>query len=125
MSTTLDIKVNDEVYDKYIKVCDAKNLVSTSEITRNFIDGTLVRFAIGSLSKDQEYIEHYSKVGDQANGDCKLEEIYLPSGYAYETIYFSKEGIPDKDAFFRGCLVKEIYKQYKLYCNGKRGRRSY
>ena len=86
----------------------------------------MFRVAAGIISKDKNYIEFHIKIGREADGDFKLHDIYLPKDKRYEVILSGIESITtsDKIDYFKGCLIKEIQSQYKLFCLGKRGRES-
>ena len=117
MSTSLFVKVNEEIYEKYQDIIDVKGLVS-STTTDNFIDGALLKIAVPLLTNDNESIERFIKVGKEVAGENELKWIYLPSSYIYEDLFFrsSFTEMADKEDFFRGCLAHEIRKQHKLFC---------
>lgn len=125
MSTTLFIRVNEDVYKKYQSVLDAKELVSATQITYNFVDGTLLKIATALLINDNKSLEYYTKTGKKAAGEFDLKEIYLPGDFPYEEFYTVSKfrDLSDKEDLLRGCIVVEIRKQFKLYCRGKRSRR--
>ena len=127
VSTSLDITVNKETYDKYQAVCDAKELVSSTQITHNFLSGALLRIAASLLTKEEDNFKRYVDIGKKNDGNNELKEIYIPAQYQYELVVFHSDfkNMPDKDYALKGSLVLEINKQYKLFCTGKRGRKSH
>lgn len=125
MSANLDITVNKETYDKYQAVCDAKELVSSTQITHNFLSGALLRIAISLLMKQEDKLKWYVDIGKKNDGNYELKEIYIPSTEL--TFFHSNDfkNMSDKVYALKGCMVLEINKQHKLFCAGKRGRKSH
>lgn len=121
MSTSLFVKVNEEIYEKYQDILDVKGLVSSTRTTHNFINGALLKIAVPLFTNDNESIERFIKVGKEVAGENELKYIYLPSSYIYEDLFFrsSFTEMADKEDFFRGCLAYEIRKQHKLFCRGR------
>lgn len=120
--------VNEETYNKYQRILDAKELVSSTQITHNFLPGILVRAMLAILNKNipltdiTKDINFYTKIGEQNAGCKEIKDFYFTKDYLICADNF-KEFLENSN-FIRGCLVSEINKQFKLYCCGKRGRSS-
>lgn len=74
--------------------------------------------------KQEDKLKWYVDIGKKNDGDNKLKEIYIPSN---ELAFFHSDfkNMSDKVYALKGCMVLEINKQHKLFCAGKRGRKSH
>lgn len=122
----LFIDVNEAVYQKFQSILDSKEIVSSTQATHNFMNGVLLKVATVLLTKNEDRLSFYTKIGKESDGNKRIKDLYISKESDDELVFkamAASDFISQPWTFFKGCFVAEVNKQYKLYCCGKRGRR--